>query len=189
MLRMALTLTTALTLATAVLAADADKGLQPGDPLGVFFVTKVAGGEDDKMQTGDEVCYRCRYGSKPMVIVFTRDTGKQVAALTKALESAVEPNSPANEKSELYGLLALLGEDISGLKDAATTLEETTGAKHIPLTVAKDNLKGPANYQLGDHDVTIVLGKENQIVSSHAFAKASEMDIAAIVKAVQELKR
>ncbi len=56
------------------LASAADKAeecLKQGDPIGAFYVTKVAGADEDGVPVGEELCYRCKYGSRPMVMVFT----------------------------------------------------------------------------------------------------------------------
>ena len=49
--------------------------LQQGDSVGVFYVTKVAGATNDGVAPGEQLCYRCRYGSSPIIMVFARRTG------------------------------------------------------------------------------------------------------------------
>ena len=115
-------------------AADATESLKQGDPIGPFIVTKVAGAEDDGIETGESLCYRCRYGSRPMVMVFSRDAGAGVAQLVKEIDSAVS----ANSDSELKGLVTLLGNDRDALKKQATQMVKDSGAKHIPMVISED---------------------------------------------------
>ena len=87
--------------------------LKKGDSIGVFYVTKVAGAVDDGVEPGEDLCYRCRYGSSPMVIIFARETGGKVPELISQLDAAVAEN----EESSLKGLLTLMGDDVSQLTD------------------------------------------------------------------------
>ncbi|MEL6109663.1 MAG: hypothetical protein AAFU85_26945, partial [Planctomycetota bacterium] len=98
----------------SVNAADSEC-LKEGDAIGAFYVTKVAGAEQDGVEKGTELCYRCRYGSRPMVMVFARKSGGKVTDLVKELDAAIADN----EGEELKGLLTLMGEDASALKETA----------------------------------------------------------------------
>ena len=161
----------------------AAKGLKAGDSIGAFYVTKVAGAEDDGVEKGEQLCYRCRYGSRPMVMVFARDTGGKLNDLVKEIDSAVQ----ANEDAELKGLVTLLGEDASALKDTAAKVAKTSGAKHIPVVVAKDNVSGPSNYKLDDKAaVTVVVASESKVVMAKKFNKAAKVDVSAVMGAVKK---
>ena len=87
-------LTVAL-LASVAVAVELKSGLEPGKLIGPFDVVKCAG-PDDKVKVGDELCYRCKYGARPMVMVFSRTTDAKVAALVKKLDGAVEPPTPTS---------------------------------------------------------------------------------------------
>ncbi|EMI22546.1 putative secreted protein [Rhodopirellula maiorica SM1] len=168
-----------------VLAADAsrDVGLKQGDPIGVFYVTKIAGAEDDGVDVEQEICYRCRYGSRPMVIVFARQIDGKLTKLVKELDAAVAQN----EASHLSGFVTLLGEDAGKLKTLATELAEKTSAKRIPFAVAKESETGPLNYRLSaDAPVTIVVASDSQVVSARAYA-TSEIDVEAIMADVKSI--
>lgn len=166
-------------------AADAarDGGLKQGDPIGVFYVTKIAGAEDDGVDVEQEICYRCRYGSRPMVMVFARQTDGRLSDLVKQLDAAVAQN----EASHLSGFVTLLGEDAGKLKTSATELAEKTSAKHIPFVVAKESETGPLNYRLSvDAPVTIVVASDSQVVSARTYA-ADKIDIDAIMADVKSI--
>jgi hypothetical protein len=157
--------------------------LKQGDAIGAFYVTKVAGAEDDGVEPGDDLCYRCRYGSSPMVMVFTRQIGGKVPQLVKELDAAVT----AHEESRLKGLLTLMGEDAAVLKEDAKKVAQTTGTKNVPVVIAKETKTGPLNYRLpSDAEVTIIVAQDSQVVATHTFA-ATKIDVAAIMKEVKQM--
>jgi len=64
-----------------VSADEIKSGLQEGAAIGAFDVTKVAGAEDDGVAVDDNLCYRCKNGARPQVMVFTRSSDEQVVKL------------------------------------------------------------------------------------------------------------
>lgn len=160
-----------------------DAGLKQGDSVGIFYVTKVAGADDDGVEPGEDLCYRCRYGSRPIVLVFARNTDGKVPELVKAMDSAVA----ADQEGDLRGLLTLIGDDVTQLKAKAGEIAKQASVKHVPLAVAKETQNGPMNYKLSPEvAVTIVLAKDSQVVSTHAFA-ADAVDVPAVMKRVKQM--
>jgi hypothetical protein len=157
--------------------------LKKGDAAGAFYVTKVAGAEEDGVRVGTELCYRCRYGSRPMVMVFTRRTGGEIPKLMQQLDSAVVDN----EASQFRALVTLMGEDAAKVKESAAQVAERSGVKHVPIVVAKETVGGPANYRLSKSaDVTIVVASDSQVVSAKTY-QSDRIDIAAIMGEVNTL--
>jgi hypothetical protein len=172
-----------LTAASARADSANDECLKQGDSIGVFYVTKVAGAEDDGVEPGEDLCYRCRYGSRPMVMVFARDTGGNVPELLKKIEAAVV----ANEDASFQGLMTLVGEDAAKLKEEAGKLAKKSSVKKVPVVVAKETKTGPLNYRLpSDVAVTIVVARDSQVVNTYLYA-ADEIDIAAVMSEVQQM--
>ena len=158
--------------------------LEAGDGIAAFYVTKAAGAEDDGVEKGRELCYRCKYGQRPMVMVFARDTGGKVGDLVKEIDSAVQ----ANEDAQLKGLVTLLGKDVSTLKDTAEKIVKTTGAKQIPVVIANDKESGPSAYKLNDKAaVTVVVAKNSKVVATEAFEKADAVNVASVMKHVKKM--
>lgn len=175
---------TALTLALVTSYAHAadTESLKQGDSLGAFYVTKVAGAEEDGVSKGQELCYRCRYGSRPMAIIFARDTGGDVAKLAKTLDEAVA----AHEDAQLKSFVTLLGDDASSLNKQATKFAKSAGLKNLPVVVAKEAKDGPGNYKLSaDAPVTVVIGTDSQVVSTHTF-DADDIDINAVMSDINK---
>ncbi|MGB7345197.1 MAG: hypothetical protein WBD20_13365 [Pirellulaceae bacterium] len=154
--------------------------LKKGDSAGAFYVTKVAGAEDDDVQVGQELCYRCRYGSRPIVMVFARHTNGDVSKLMQQVDNAIENN----KESQLRGLVTLLGDDVAQVKKDAQQIAEKTGVKHTPVVIAKEIVNGPANYKLSKTaDVTVVIASDSKVVSSTIYS-AESIDVAAIMTEV-----
>lgn len=176
-------LTAALVAGVAIAADPSSTGLKDGDPIGAFYVTKVAGAEQDGVENGQELCYRCKYGQRPMVMVFTRTDNEKVAQLIKDLDKAVDKH----DDDQLKAFVTVMGKDQATLKSTAKKLAESTKAKQVPVAVANDNPNGPANYRLDPKsDVTVIVANESQVVASHKF-DADKVDSAAVLKAVEKM--
>ncbi|WP_182864755.1 hypothetical protein [Stieleria mannarensis] len=161
----------------------AAKGLKAGDAIGAFYVTKVCGAEDDGVEQGEKLCYRCKYGSRPMVMVFARDTGGKLNELVKEIDAAVK----ANEDAKLKGFVTLMGKDADALKDVATKVAETSGATAVPVVIANDHETGPSNYKIDEKAaVTVVIANDSKVVAARKFNKADKVNVAAVMKAVNK---
>ena len=157
---------------------DVKSGPQCGDKVGAFYVTKVAGAEDDGVAEGKNLCYRCRNGSRPQVMVFTRSTSPKVAELVRKLDGAVADN----ESSQLRVFVNLLGEDKEDLADQAKKFAAHSKATHIPFVVPNEFENGPDNYGINAKaDVTVTLANESKVEATYAVAKAENLDVDSIL--------
>jgi hypothetical protein len=172
-----------LAIAGLAVANDAKENcLKAGDSISPFYVTKVAGPEDN-VKTGQTLCYRCKYGSSPMVMVFARETGGNVTELVKQLDAAVAQNQDA----KLRSFVTLIGGEVASLTKTAEKMAKTTGTKNVPITVAEDNENGPSTYKIDPKaEVVIVVAKNSQVTAQHSF-NAADVDVAAVMKEVAGL--
>ncbi|TWT75139.1 hypothetical protein [Allorhodopirellula solitaria] len=163
---------------------SADKGLCAGDKVGAFQVTKIAGGEGDSVKEGSTLCYRCKYGQRPMVMVFTRGTEGSVAKLVRRIDAAVVKHSD----DELKGLVTLIGKEPEALtNDAKAMAKKLKNKKNVPIVVAKDAKNGPDSYKLNaDTAVTVLLVNHSEVIARHDFA-ADQIDVPAVMKQVKEM--
>ncbi len=153
-------------------------GLQPGENVGAFYVTKCAGAEDDGVAEGKNLCYRCRNGSKPQVMVFTRSDDPKVAELVKKLDEAVA----SNEESKLRVFVNVLNEDKDDASDIAKKFVSTTSVKNIPFVVPNENANGPDNYGINPKAaITIVMANEGNVKANYAIANAKKLDVDAVI--------
>ncbi|HVX14456.1 MAG TPA: hypothetical protein VHC22_24935 [Pirellulales bacterium] len=147
-------------------AAELKSGKQPGDAIGPFDVVKCAGSEDDDVKLGAELCYRCKYGNRPMVMVFARKSDASVSGLVKKLDGAVEKNS--DEK--LAAFVNLVGEDKDALETNAKELGKKAKAPNVPIVVPVEYENGPADYGINPAaEVTVILAVKGKVVANHAY--------------------
>jgi len=169
--------------ACAVTSRADDVVLKTGDPVGVFYVTKVGGALEDGVEPGQVLCYRCRYGSSPMVMVFVRQTDGKGVQLVEQLDAAVS----RNERSRLRGLVTLLGNGVGRLKERASRVATRGRVRKVPVVVAKEPETGPINYKLPqDAAVTIVVAKDSQVVKVYT-STTTNIPVDSVIKEVESI--
>jgi hypothetical protein len=182
-MRAACVMAVALVCGMAVVAsAEMTSGPQVGDSVGAFTVTKVAGNPDDGFPVGRSGCYRCKTGSKPVVMVFARTGDEKLAKLLKKIEEEVEEH--ADDK--LMGFVNMIGADAESLKKAAEDFATKHGISRLAFVVPEDAENGPPDFKITpDADLTVVCYKEGKVKANHAFAKGGLTDekIDAVVEA------
>lgn len=184
-----LTLSLAVALAVNGIASADDakqvkSGPQTGDSLGAFYVTKIAGADDDGVDVGDNLCYRCRNGAKPQVVIFTRSTDPKVAELVSKLDKAVERNADSN----LRVFVNLLGEDKEDLSEKAKEFAANSKAKNVPFVVPNEFENGPDNYGINSKAaVTITLASDLGVKASHAVTSADELNVAQVLGDLEKI--
>lgn len=157
----------ALTVGVSIaVAAELKSGVQPGDAIGAFDVIKCAGTEDDGVSLGDKLCYRCKYGNRPMVMVFSRKSDESIAGLVKKLDGAVQKNSDDN----LAAFVNLLGDNEDALEAHAKELGKKAAAPRVPVVVPVEYENGPADYGINPHaEVTVIMAVKGKVVANHAY--------------------
>lgn len=175
-----------ITFATAgsLMAEEIKSGPQPGDQLGAFMVTKCAGAEEDGVEEGQNLCYRCRNGKRPQVVVFTRSTDPKVMELLTKLDQAVAKN----EDEKLRSFVNLLGEDKEELSEKAKEVASKSKTKNVPIVVPNEFENGPADYGINSKaDVTVVLASDLGVKANHAVKDAKDLNIDAILKDIEKI--
>ena len=157
---------------------EVKSGLQVGKLIGAFYVTKCAGAEDDGVDVGENLCYRCKYGGRPQVMIFTRSSDEVVGELVSGLETAIEEHAD----KELSAIVNLLGEDKDDLSDDAKKFAKASKAKAVPVVVPNEFENGPENYGLNpDAAVTVILAEGGKVKANHAVASSEDLDVEAIL--------
>jgi len=122
--------------AGALFAAELKSGLQPGEPPPAYNVKDATGPNE-----GKSLCYRCKYGARPVVNIFARSMTPEVVALVKQIDGVVGKN----EEKKMAAFVTLLTNDPD--KDEA-------------------KLKIAENAEL-----TVTMWVGSKVKVSHAFAK------------------
>ncbi|MBL8828814.1 MAG: hypothetical protein JNM18_17680 [Planctomycetaceae bacterium] len=169
-------------LAGSVFAEDLKSGLQKDSKVGPFYVTKVAGPEDG-VTVGQNLCYRCKYGAKPQVMVFARTADDRLATLVKKLDETVGKN----EEKQLKAFVNIMADSKDAADASAKAFAAKAGSKNVPIVVPNEFANGPDNYGLNPKaDLTVLIVSGGTVVGNHAYEKDAycESCIESIVKDV-----
>ena len=159
---------------SAVIAAELKSGLEVGEGVNAFYVQDVTGPSAGK----DPLCYRCQYGKRPVVAIFTRKLDDKVAALVKEIDAKVAKNSD----KKMAAFVVVLSDDPAANEAKLKELAKKEGIK-IPLTTF-ENAAGPEDYKISkDAEVTVLEWVNSKVVVNHSFAagKLNEAGIKAVV--------
>ena len=152
---------------TVARAAELKSGLQPGATVPAFDVEKCAGAVNDGRSVGDNFCYRCMLGNKPVVMVWSRKADDSLAKLVKELDKACEKN--ADQK--LSSFVNLLGKDADALKTQAKQFGAKNKVENVAIVVPQDHENGPADYQINpEAEVTVLIYRGGKVEANHAVA-------------------
>ena len=170
----------------AVASAEVTSGPQVGEMVGAFTVTKVAGNAEDGVTDGKTLCYRCKMGSRPVVMVFARSADEKLAKFVKELEGEIEEH----QEAKLTAFVNMIGTDEEALKKAAADFVAKHGITRVAFVVPTQAKDGPENLKIApDADLTVVCYREGTVKANHAFSAGglSDEKIDAIVHASCEM--
>jgi hypothetical protein len=157
----------------AAAMAEMTSGPQTGEKVGAFTVTKVAGNPDDGVADGRNLCYRCKMGQRPVVMVFARSADEKLAKLLKKIEEEVEEH----QDEKLSSFVNMIGTDAESLKKAAADFVAKHGLKRIAFVVPDETKDGPPDLKIApDADVTVICYREGTVQANHAFTKGGLSD-------------
>jgi hypothetical protein len=165
-------------LAGAASAEPVVSGPQAGQKVPGPFKPLHVNGPD----AGKRECLYCKYGPRPVVMVFAREASPAVAALVKKIDAAT-----AADKDERLGSCAVFLSDAKELPAALKSFVEKEGVKSTIL--ATDDPAGPEAYKIAaEADVTVILYTHRTVKANHAFRKG-EMTAAAVDAVLADLAK
>lgn len=175
----------ALAGAIAVNAEEVKSGLQVDQRIGPFSVVKVGGAESDGVACGDELCYRCKYSSNPMVMVFARTTDDKLAALVAELDATVGKNAD----KKLKAFVNVLAESRETAEANAKAFASKVKTPNVPVVVPVEFDNGPGDYGINPKaDVTVIIASAGKVVASHGYA-AGALDKDSVAALVSEVTK
>eukprot|EP00913_Durusdinium_trenchii_P035304 g33034.t1 len=158
---------------------DVKSGLKEGAFVGAFNVKDVTG-----PSKGTSLCYRCKFGGRPVVTIFTRSIDDKVAKLIKNIDKKVGENGDKQMKA----FVVLLTDDPDAAEPKLAALAKKSGIKNVPLTVF-DGIAGPPGYKLKkDAEVTVLMWNKSKVKSNHGFAKGG-LDAKSVKAVTAETKK
>ncbi len=159
-------------------AADKAECLEVGSKVGAFYVTDVTGPE-----AGKKLCYRCKYGNRPVVTIFSRNVDDQVASLVKGVDDVVGKN----QDKSMAAFVVLLSDNPEKSADTLKKTADSAGVKHTPLTTF-DGQAGPEGYKIAkEADTTVMMWVNGELKINETY-KQGKLDSAAVSKLVGETK-
>lgn len=148
--------------AGALFAAELKSGLQPGDDIPAYNVKDCTGPSE-----GKSLCYRCKYGARPVVNIFAREMTPEVVALVKQIDELVGKN----EEKKMAAFVTLLTNDPDTDEAKLKDIAKKEALKNVPLTVF-DGVAGPDGYKIAEKaSLTVTMWVDNEVKASQAFAK------------------
>lgn len=155
----------AVLVAAPAMAEEKAECLAAGSKVSAFYVTDVTG-----PAAGEKLCYRCRYGNRPVVSIFVRDVNEQVASLVKQVDAKVTENKEAGMAAFVVLMTENPEADAQKLKDLAAK----QSIQNTPLTTF-DGKAGPPEYKVGQaSEVTVMMWNKGELKVNEAY-KASDL--------------
>ena len=178
------TVTLAIALVTVTIGVGANRkpiesGRAIGQPVPSFYVRAVTGPLRNK-----SVCYVCRNGSRPCVMVLFRETSPLLGTLLKEIDKVVDRNRAKGLRS--FGVLISPepGRAISRLQTMAFNQKIT-----LPLSVATDVVGSPSCQNIHKQaEVTVVLYRRQKVVDRFGF-RSKELTTAGTTQVLARIKR
>jgi hypothetical protein len=132
-------------------------------------------------EAGKRVCLYCKYGPRPVAVVFAREITPAVARLLAVLDGV----TAARQDARLASFAVFVG-DTSRTAAPVKQLAEARGIRHCILTVDDE---APKSYEIaGDAAVTVLLYRRHTVKANHAF-RSGELDSKAIDAILADLNR
>lgn len=161
-------------------AAQVKSGLEPGSYVAPFFVRDITG-----PAKGESLCYRCRYGGRPVVGIFAREVDENLTKVVKQVDQQIEKN----KDQQLSAFVVLLTDDPDAAAPKLEKLAETAKVKNVPLTLF-DGQTGPQDYKIAkDANLNVMMWVGGQVKVNEAFAKAklAKKQLASLDKATGKI--
>jgi len=154
-------------------------GLKPGDKVPTFYVRAITGPLKNK-----SVCYVCRNGDRPVVMLFIREITPQLKQLLKAIDDEVDLHRAAGLRS--FGVfLATSSQEILPQVQTLAFDEKV----NLPLTVAAAPSDGSAGKAIHPAAaVTVILYREQTVTANFAY-RANELTAEQIEIVVKSIRR
>lgn len=165
---------------TSVHAGEPCKsGLKPEQRPGPYSAIVSVG-----PQRGQQHCFICEAGDRPIVIVFARSLSEPLGKLVSKLDRSLTEH----QSVELRGWVTFLAEDQTKLDPKVVEWSKKSATGNVPLAVFDDAV-GPPSYLLTrEADVTVLLSVKQKVQANFAF-RTGELNDAAIAEIQKALPK
>lgn len=136
------------------------EGLEVGSPVNAFYVKDVTG-----PAAGTKLCYRCRYGDRPVVSIFARTVNGEVTNLIHEVDSVVG----ANQAKDMKAFVVLLSDEPEAKEETLKKVASESKVANTPLTTFDGNV-GPRDYKITqDAEVTVMMWVDGKLKVNEAY--------------------
>jgi hypothetical protein len=166
--------------AVAVADEPCKSGLQANQRPGPYSALVAVG-----PQRGQQHCYICEAGDRPMMIVFARSLSDPLGKLVHRMDKLMAEHKGA----DLRSWVTFLHEDGTVFDPQVVQWSKKHATGKVPLAIFEDTV-GPPTYLLNrEADVTVLLSVQQRVVANFAFRKGELTDQAVeqIVKAAPRI--
>lgn len=157
-----------------------ESGLPVGESVPAFNVRDITGPNE-----GKTLCYRCKYGARPVVTVFTRTINDEVKALIKNIDAQVGKN----EDKKMASFVVLITDTPDASEKQLKEVAEKEKIKNVPLTII-DGKSGPPEYNISaDAEVTVMMWVESKVMVNESYApgKFDKKSVEALTGATKKI--
>ena len=162
-----------------VMAGEVKSGPEVGKGVAPFHPYNVFNAESSEL-CNKENCIVCQYGSKPVALVFARNTTKPVAELVKKLEATV-----AKTGQDKAGAAVIFLSSDDNIKTQVAKMQTEAGVKNVSLAV--DGPQGPEAYKINkDAEVTVIIYAKKKVIANHAFDKFDDACVEKVAGAISK---
>jgi hypothetical protein len=152
--------------------------LKAGDEVASFYSRAVTGPLMNK-----SICYVCRNGRRPVVMVLMRRIDPELKPLMKRIDTIVDKNRAKGVR----GFGVLIGEDSVKATSAVQTFAFNNKLS-LPLTVGSEAAAAGIGKLSADAAVTVVLYRKLKVVQSWSY-RAGELKPANVKDVVKRIER
>jgi hypothetical protein len=166
--------------ATSSTAEPLQSGLKVGDRVQTFYVRAITGPLKNK-----SVCYVCRNGDRPVVMIFVRRITPELKKLLKGIDAEIDAHRAAGLRG--FGVfLAGVGNELLPQVQTLAFDEKIS----LPLTIAAAPSDGSAGGTIHpDAAVTVMLYRDQIVTANFAYRgdELQDREIEKILKGIRIL--
>ncbi len=142
-------------------------GPRPGEAVHAFFVRAVTGPLKNR-----SVCYVCRNGDRPVVMVFFQGVDPNAVKFMKMIDRMTDVGRVNGARS--FGVLVT---DDSGVVVPTLQTLAFDGKIEMPLTSSTTAIAGPSSHSLHpEAATTVVLYRHQKVVASFGYRRGDLVD-------------
>ena len=145
---------------TAMSSLAMAEGLEVGTQVNAFYVKDVTG-----PAAGTKLCYRCRFGNRPVVSIFARDVNGEVTNLIHEVDTVVG----ANQAKDMKAFVVLLSDEPEAKEASLKKVASEAKVANTPLTTFDGNT-GPRDYKISqDAEVTVMMWVDGKLKVNESY--------------------